>query len=89
MSYDILWHENALKDLKKIDKDQVRSIIEKIEQYLAKDPYRLGKPLTGHLKGLFRYRKGKYGVIYNIKEEELIILVLKIGKRDRIYNKRL
>jgi mRNA interferase RelE/StbE len=89
MSYDILWHENALKDLKKIDKDQVRSIIEKIEQYLAKDPYRLGKPLTGHLKGLFRYRKGYYRVIYNIKEEELIILVLKIGKRDRIYNKRL
>ncbi len=87
MSYDILWHENALKDLKKIDKDQARSIIEKIEQYLVKDPYRLGQPLTGHLKGLFRYRKGKYRVIYNIKEEELIILVLKIGKRDGIYNK--
>lgn len=87
MSYGILWHENALKDLKKIDKDQARPIIEKVEQYLIKDPYRLGKPLTGHLKGFFRYRTGKYRVIYTIKEKELIILVLKIGKRDRVYKK--
>lgn len=85
MSYAIIWHEDAVKDLKKIDKDQTRTIIKKVEQYLARDPYRLGKSLTGHLSGFFRYRIGKYRVIYIIKEDELIILVLKIGKRDKIY----
>ena len=85
MSYTALWHEDALKDLKKINKKDAEKIIEKVETYLTKDPQQLGKPLKTHLKGFYRYRIGKYRVIYIIKENELLIIILKVGKRDEVY----
>lgn len=87
MSYKALWHEDALKDLKKIDKKDAEKIIEKVETYLTKDPLQLGKSLKTHLKGFYRYRIGKYRVIYLIKENELLIIILKVGKRDEVYKK--
>ena len=88
MSYNVLWHEDALKDLKGIGKSNSQRIIEKVEGYLLKDPYNLGKALTGHLKGFFRYRVGKYRTIYTVEEKKLAILILRVGKRDKVYQAR-
>ena len=35
---------------------------------------------------VFRYRIGKYRVLYKVKEKEGIILITKIDKRDRVYD---
>ncbi|NLJ49850.1 MAG: type II toxin-antitoxin system RelE/ParE family toxin [Candidatus Atribacteria bacterium] len=43
-------------------------------------------PLKGNFKGFFRYRIGKFRVIYTIQENHLLILVLKVGKRDEVYD---
>ncbi|MES0342022.1 MAG: type II toxin-antitoxin system RelE/ParE family toxin [Candidatus Humimicrobiaceae bacterium] len=86
MNYTVLWHEDALKDLKGIDKSDAQRIIKKVEKYFLKDPYNLGKPLAGHLKGFYRFQVDKYRIIYNIEEDKRIIFVLRIGKRDKIYH---
>ena len=86
MSYQILWHKDAVQDLKKIDRKIALSIISKVEKYLARDPIKLGMPLKGNFKGFFRYRIGKFRVIYTIRENHLLILVLKVGKRDEVYD---
>ncbi len=36
--------------------------------------------------GLWRYRVGKYRIICNIVEKRLVILVLRIAKRDEVYD---
>ncbi|OQA56929.1 MAG: Toxin RelG [Candidatus Atribacteria bacterium ADurb.Bin276] len=86
MNYQILWHKDAVQDLKKIDRKIALSIISKVEKYLARDPIKLGMPLKGNFKGFFRYRIGKFRVIYTIRENYLLILVLKVGKRDEVYD---
>ncbi|HHT10299.1 MAG: type II toxin-antitoxin system RelE/ParE family toxin [Atribacterota bacterium] len=86
MNYQILWHKDAVQDLKKIDRKIALSIISKVEKYLARDPIKLGMPLKGNFKGFFRYRIGKFRVIYTIRENHLLILVLKVGKRDEVYD---
>ncbi len=86
MNYQILWHKDAVQDLKKIDRKIALSIISKVEKYLARDPIKLGMPLKGNFKGFFRYRIGKFRVIYTIQENHLLILVLKVGKRDEVYD---
>ncbi|MDI9595036.1 MAG: type II toxin-antitoxin system RelE/ParE family toxin [Atribacterota bacterium] len=86
MNYQILWHKDAVQDLKKIDRKITLSIISKVEKYLARDPIKLGMPLKGNFKGFFRYRIGKFRVIYTIRENHLLILVLKVGKRDEVYD---
>ncbi|MBI2251383.1 MAG: type II toxin-antitoxin system RelE/ParE family toxin [Armatimonadetes bacterium] len=85
MNYKALWHEDALRDLKNIGRKEAQEIIKKVKTYLLKEPLKLGKLLKGHLRGFYRYRIGKYRVIYLIKEKELLIVVLKVAKRDKIY----
>ena len=57
----------------------------KVEKYLVKNPRQFGKPLTSQYKGCYRYRFGDFRVIYQVKEKELVILVLRAGHRKEIY----
>ena len=77
MSYKVKWHEEAVGDLKGLDKPGVRSILDKVEKHLPKGPLSLGKPLKGIFKGLFRYRCGNYRVIYAMDREKKEIVVLR------------
>jgi len=83
--YSIQWHEEAIRDLKRIDRQKQKKIIARINEYLSKDPLSLGKPLKGIFKGLYRYRYGSYRVIYAIDRESVIILILRIADRKDVY----
>jgi mRNA interferase RelE/StbE len=45
----------------------------------------VGKPLTGSLKGYWRYRVGDYRIICELRDEELLILVIEIAHRREVY----
>ncbi len=49
------------------------------------DPKRLAEPLSGLLRGLYRFRVGDYRAICDIQEGRLIVLVLEVGHRGEIY----
>ena len=83
--YKVIWTKSAREDLKKLDLVITRKIATKVEEYLAKNPQKLGEPLVGQYKGLHRYRFSKYRVIYQIKEQEVAILVVKVGHRREVY----
>ncbi len=85
MTYKIRWHEEAINDLKKIDRQTQKKIIARIKEYLSKDPSTLGKPLQGIFKGLYRYRYGSYRIVYAIDRESVIILILRIADRKNVY----
>ena len=85
MDYKIIFHEKAVKDLKKLDFQVRKSIIEKIEKHLVKDPIKLGKPLKGNFKGLYRYRIGDYRVIYIINIAGETVSVTNVNHRKRVY----
>ncbi len=77
----------AEKELSKLNKDSQKLI----QNYLNKivlelnHPKDIGKILRHNLKGCWRYRVDKFRIICKIQEDKLIILVIKIGKRDEIY----
>ena len=81
--YRIEWDSRALKELHKIPDSDAKNILRKISE-LSKSPY-LGKALKGGFKGYFRLRSGDYRVIYSIKKNHLLILILRIGSRKDIY----
>ncbi len=84
MAYKINYKSSVAKDLKRIDKSEVKRILDGIEKNLKKDPYS-AKALSGDFKGLYRYRLGKYRVIFTIIGDE--VLILKIGHRKGVYRK--
>lgn len=88
MGYKIVWHPKAIDDLGEIEEEERKKIIKKIE-FLAKLPLELGEPLRGELKGIFRYRVGKYRILYVVKPSEEILVIVAVGKRNEIYKRKI
>ena len=86
MIWTIKIDSRTAKSLKSLDKPSKKRIEQFIEQLTTtENPRKTGKSLQGKLKGLWRYRVGDYRLICQIKDNELIILVLDIGHRKNIY----
>ena len=49
------------------------------------NPKKFGKALRQNLKGFWRYRVENYRIIAKIEKDELVILIVQIDKRDKIY----
>ena len=89
MKYKIVFEKNADKQLRKIDVTQQKIIVNWIAKNLenAHDPRVFGKSLKGNLKSYWRYRVGNYRIIAEINDDEVRILIIKIGRRKDIYKK--
>jgi mRNA-degrading endonuclease RelE of RelBE toxin-antitoxin system len=55
---------------------------------IAENPQRLGKRLLGELEGLHSARRGDYRIIYEIFEEEKIVLIHRVQHRGDVYRRR-
>jgi len=73
----------ALKQLDKPAKQRLEAFIDDLAT--LDNPRNKGKALQGDLKGLWRYRVGDYRLIAQIKDNELVILVVELGHRKDIY----
>ncbi len=82
--FKVQFKKSVVKDLRGLPPADKKRILEQLGKTLAKDPYQ-GKALSGDFKGLYRWRIGRFRVIYEIQEEVLLILVLKIGHRKDVY----
>ena len=87
MAWTINYTETAKSQLKKLDKQAARRILDYMEKRVAclADPRDPGKMLKGPLGGLWRYRVGDYRVICEIQEGLVCILVVRIGNRREVY----
>ena len=83
--YNVVIPDRASKDLEKIDKKTQKIILLKIKEY-SSNPFRYSTKLSDTMIGDYRFRIGKYRVIFDIDGENL--LVLRIGLRKNIYNKK-
>lgn len=87
MKYSLMYSEKAQKHLNKLDNSMKSKILKYIDQNLfdTNNPKKFGKALRYNLKGFWRYRVENYRIIVKIEENELLILVVQIDKRDKIY----
>ena len=86
MKYRIEFKRSAAKALKKLPKQDRRRIRDKIDNFAENLP----DSITTKMKGdnpFHRVRVGDYRIIYEIHEDTLVILVLKIGHRKEVYRR--
>ena len=77
----------AAKSMRKADPTTAQRIRDVLRAVASlENPRSRGKGLTGNLAGLWRYRIGDYRIICDIRDQELVILALDIGRRDQIYD---
>jgi len=87
LAWKIELTELAVKQLKKMGRSETKRITEYLRKRIEplEDPRLLGKALKGDLSTLWRYRVGDYRLICELKEKELIVLVVRVGHRKGIY----
>lgn len=76
------------KKFKHLEKIQQQRIMDFLEDRVLphKNPRLLAKPLSGSLRGYWRFRVGDYRIIADIQEEVLTIVALDLGHRKEVYN---
>jgi mRNA interferase RelE/StbE len=82
MSYELIFSDSALKQLKKLEKKNQERVVSSLERIRIR-PERFVTKLVGDPG--FRLRVGDFRVILDILPEQSLIIVLKIGHRKRIY----
>jgi mRNA interferase RelE/StbE len=86
LKYRIEFKRSAAKVLKKLPKPDRQRIRDKIDSLADNLP----DPATTKMKGenpFHRVRAGDYRIIYEIHENTLMILILKIGHRKEVYRR--
>ena len=77
-----------MKSMKRLPKRELRRIKKKIDE-LAEN---LPDPATTKMKGnntFHKIRAGDYRIVYEIHEDRLVILVVKVGHRKDVYKRLL
>ena len=80
--YEIEFSQTAEKQFSKLEREIQRRIISTLERIRIK-PYPSVKKLVGG--PYFRLRIGKYRAILDIRDDKLIIFVIEVGHRKKIY----
>jgi mRNA interferase RelE/StbE len=81
--FKITFKKSVAKDLKKISKDQIQRILDKIETNLSSAPEQFPE-LKGKFIGLRKYRVGNYRIIFAIIENETVVIT-RIKHRKESY----
>ena len=82
--------ETAKKQLAKLDRKVQAEILRYLRERIQtdEDPRRFGAPLRKEMAGRWKYRIGDYRVICEIQDEKVLVLVLMVGHRSRVYQKK-
>lgn len=85
MSYKVEYTSKARRDLKYFPLDIAQNIIRSINS-IKDEPYYYVKKIKGTKNHpLYTHRVGEYRVILDIEDKRLLIIVIEVGHRSRIY----
>ena len=88
MAWIVEFDPDAVKDLKKLDKQVRVRILEFLRNRLAtmQNPRELGEALAGSKLGNYwKYRIGDWRVICDLQDQRIVVRVLRVGNRREVY----
>lgn len=82
-SFRLLIKPSAVKELESIPRKDRQRLVTRL-RHLSADPRPPGcEKLSSH--DLYRIRQGNYRVLYSVQDEDLVILVIRVGHRREVY----
>lgn len=87
MTYRVTLSPTAARQLRKLDA-QVRRRIQAALDLLAEQPRPPSATQLVGGSGEWRVRTGDYRIVYEIEDDHLLVLVLRLGHRREIYEAR-
>ena len=89
MAWKVEYTETAQRQLAGIGRETAKHIKRYLDERIAtdEDPRRFGDPLKRDLSGLWKYRVGAFRIIVEIQEARVVVLVIRIGHRSKVYGR--
>ncbi len=89
MAWQIEFDPTARRELEKLDKPVSERILKFLYQRVGAldDPRKIGERLQGTLRQFWKYRVGDYRLICSIKDERVVVIVVRVGHRREIYKR--
>lgn len=82
MTYELAFHEYALKEWRKLDPN-TRSLFKKKLLERCENPRIPSARLSGHLdRYKIKLRNVGYRLVYEVRDREILIIVIAVGKRS-------
>jgi len=86
--YEIRLTGSARRDLARLPERVLHAVLAFLDGPLAENPRRVGKPLTGDLHGLHSARRGSFRIMYEIQDDQVLVMVVRIAHRAEAYRPR-
>lgn len=64
-----------------------RKVLSKLEM-LEQNPRPFGAEKLSGTDGLYRIRAGDWRIVYTVRDQELLVLVIRIGHRREVYRQK-
>jgi mRNA interferase RelE/StbE len=89
MAWKIEFDPSARRELEKLDKPVSDRILKFLHERVAAldDPRRIGERLQGTLRQFWKYRVGDYRLICSLRDDRLVVIVVRVGHRRQIYHR--
>ena len=89
MAWSIEFDPDARRELEKLDKSVSYRILKFLRERVAPldDPRAIGERLHGPLRQYWKYRVGDYRLICSLREDRLVVIVVRLGHRRDIYKR--
>jgi len=84
--YKLFFTETFYRNLKVIPARDAKRILSRIKK-LAFDPRPAGSQKLSGQPDRYRVRQGNYRIIYSIQDEQLVVVVVKVGHRREVYER--
>jgi mRNA interferase RelE/StbE len=87
MPYTVEFSRNARRELQRLPEDIQARIWDAVVQLEHNPRTRLVEKLKG-AANLYRYRVGTYRIVYEVHDDTLIVMLIRIRHRREVYRKR-
>ena len=76
------------RQLERLPEKTAVAVVEFMLSALLENPHRVGGRLQRELSGLHAARRGAYRIIYEIDDDERLVIVLRVDHRSQVYRSR-
>ncbi|PFH09323.1 mRNA interferase RelE/StbE [Collimonas sp. PA-H2] len=83
MNFELAFLEEALKEWRKLDPGMREQFKNKLEERLQNPHVPSAQPSGSRSRYKIKLRQAGYRLVYEVRDKQLIVLVVAVGKRER------
>ena len=88
MTFAVAITPEGTRHLHRLPRKVLDAAVSLIFGALAENPHKVGKPLVGELQGLWSARRGDYRIVYEIDDDNQVVVIHRIQHRSDAYRRR-